>query len=723
MSFDFAKWLRERVGDNDLSCPLLNMTGVTPADEREWLVTNGMGSFASGSVLGANTRRYHGLLVASLDAPVRRTMMFSRIDEVAEVGGARVELACNYWGSGDVAPHGYKHLKAFTSKPTPTWVYALSGGTLVKQVMMLPKKQQVVVGYTWLPDGESKSSLKLELHLLANYRDFHSPTRGAQDWRFEQNLSGSGVNVKAFDSARQLRISFDSGTYKESGSWYWKYQWPREYDRGLDDHEDNYHLGTLEVELEAGKTVTLCGSLMAALGDENTNNSAAEHISAEDALKAVVAHQKELLRLAGNPENAMLRNLVLACDQFVVDRKSTQAHSIIAGYHWFGDWGRDSMISMPGLTLSTGRTDIARGILKTFGRYVSQGMLPNFFPDSGQEPEYNTLDATLWWAWSLYKYYQATGDLKFVGEQLPLLDSVVDWHRKGTRHGIKLDENDGLVAGGEPGVQLTWMDAKCGDLVVTPRQGKAVEINALWYNLLKTLEFFHRTLAPGAVQVSGNAASSLHQGAEADAVGATTVSAVIDNTVADTYSRLAEKTRQGFAQFWNVELGCYYDVIHEDGTRDASIRPNQVFALSLPFQCIDAEQAKSALEVVERELLTPKGLRTLAPGDPDYKGIYGCGLASANQYMRDITYHQGTVWPWLLGAWVDARIKVYGADESNKSFIRERLKGLATHLTEEGCVGSISEIFDGNAPHRDRGCIAQAWSVAELTRVLSEHHI
>lgn len=716
MSFDLTKWLREQVGDNDLECPPLDMSGAKPEDEREWLVTNGMGSFASGGILGANTRRYHGLLIASLDAPVRRTVMFTRMDEVVEVGGERVELATNHWAGGHVAPQGYKHLKAFTNRPTPTWVYAITGGVIVKQVMMQPKKQQVVVGYTWIPDGESKDSVKLTLHMLANYRDFHSPTRGANEWRFEQHISGNGVNVKAFDSARGLRISFDEGSYKGDGSWYWNYQWPREWERGLDDREDNYHLGALEVELTAGKTFTVCGSLLAPLGDELPT---AEHVSATNALKAVVGHQKELLRLAGNPKSAFLRNLVLACDQFVVDRKSTQAHSIIAGYHWFGDWGRDSMISMPGLTLTTGRADVARGILKTFGRYVSQGMLPNYFPDSGQEPEYNTLDATLWWAWSLYKYHQATGDLKFVKEQLPLLDSVVDWHRKGTRHHIKLDESDGLVAGGEPGVQLTWMDAKCGDFVVTPRQGKAVEINALWYNLLKTLEFFHRALAP----VGAGAARSLHQSAEADGVGATTLSAVVDNAAADTYARLAEKTRQGFAQFWNSERGCFYDVIRDDGSKDSSIRPNQLFALSLPFQCVTAEQAKSALEVVEKELLTPKGMRTLEPKDPEYKGIYGCGHASANQYLRDITYHQGTVWPWLLGAWVDARIKVHGSDESNKSFVREKLNGLEAHMTQEGCVGSISEIFDGDAPHRDRGCIAQAWSVAELTRVLAEHQI
>ncbi|MBI4532348.1 MAG: glycogen debranching protein, partial [Candidatus Melainabacteria bacterium] len=371
----------------------------------------------------------------------------------------------------------------------------------------------------------------------------------------------------------------------------------------------------------------------------------------------------------------------------VVDRYSTSGKSIIAGYHWFSDWGRDTMISLPGLTLSTGRAEVAREILKTFGQYLSQGMLPNTFPDSGMTPLYNTADATFWWAWALLKYFKATQDKEFVSTQLPLLDSVVTWHEKGTRYGLHVDPEDGLVTGGEAGVQLTWMDAKVGDYVVTSRQGKAVEINALWFNFLKILEYLYAT-------VGG------------------------DNS---KYTILANKVSSGFLAFWNPETSCLVDVLHQDGTRDTSVRPNQLIALSLPFDILPTDKARSVLAVVEQELLTPMGLRTLSPKDPVYKGRYGEWKPVASQYDRDITYHQGTVWPWLLGPWVDARIKIWGATKENFQYVAEHLQGIRRHIVGEAGLGYVSEIFDGDVPHHACGSIAQAWSSAELLRVLTDY--
>ncbi len=403
----------------------------------------------------------------------------------------------------------------------------------------------------------------------------------------------------------------------------------------------------------------------------------------------MAAHHRELLKAAGPPVSEDVKRLVIGADSFIVERRSTASDSIIAGYHWFADWGRDSMISLVGLALYSGRPQIAAGILRTFGHYLSEGMLPNNFPDSGMTPHYNTADATLWWAWALHEYHLATGDASLVVEQIPLLESVVAWHLKGTRYHLHVDPADGLISGGEPGVQLTWMDAKVGDYVVTPRTGKAVEINALWFNFLKVLEKLVATAGGDATK----------------------------------YGELAAKVRKGFQAFWNAEAGCLFDVIREDGTTDASIRPNQLLAVSLPFELVSAEQGRSILGVVERELLTPAGLRSLAPGDPAYHGRYGDGKPVANQYDRDITYHQGTVWPWLLGPWVDARVKLHGHGAENLSFIREKLAHIKWHVMGEAGQGSVSEIFDGDAPHAPCGCIAQAWSVAELIRVLTKYKL
>lgn len=459
----------------------------------------------------------------------------------------------------------------------------------------------------------------------------------------------------------------------------------------------------LEATLRSGQSVTIFGAVDDVL-----------YRTIDDVVKISWTHKKQLLTLASTSTVPVEHDiqalgtsalLTLAADDFIVRRQSTRSNSIIAGYHWFSDWGRDSMISLPGLALSTGRARAARSVLETFGAYLSEGMLPNFFPDSGQAPQYNTSDATLWWASALLRYYRETTDTQFVREQLPLLESVVEWHQKGTRHGLKMDPDDGLITAGDASVQLTWMDAKVGDLVVTPRSGKAVEINALWYNFLKTIEFLYCATGSAGLHESPPGKPGL--------VGASRKS--------EYYSEIAELVKSNFSKFWNDKAGCFYDYIRDDGVADKSIRPNQLLAASLTFPVATQAQAKSMLDVVESDLLTPKGLRTLSPHDLAYKGNYGDGKEHANQYDRDITYHQGTVWPWLFGPWVDSRIYAYGNEPENYKFIAEKLAPIFDHVLSEGCVGSVSEIFDGDAPHQPRGCVAQAWSVAELLRILKDY--
>lgn len=671
MSFDFIAWLKCQAGPYELDIPCIDVSNKTADDKREWLIANGLGSFASGNIWGANTRRYHGLGVFALQPPGERTVILSRLDEVAD----GVPLSTNLWTSGAVNPGGYRNAAAFTIYPVPTWLFQLPGGYLIKQVGMLPGKQEVIVGYTWT----GQAPLHLTLKVLVNCRDFHAETRGSNEWRFLQDVQPSRVKMRAYASAPELTVAFSRGLYVQEPCWYWNYYWPREHERGLGFREDCFHAGRLEVSLEPGASVTLHAGLDSALLPG----------SIDQVVRDVALHHNHLIALAGWPVSQDARRLVLAADQFLSVRQSTASETIVAGYHWFADWGRDSMVSLPGLALATGRYNIASGILKTFGQYLSEGMLPNNFPDSGRTPHYNTIDATFWWAWALLKYYQNTSDDVFVSSQLPLLEDVVTWHLKGTRYNIHVDPADGLVSGGQPDVQLTWMDAKVGDYVVTPRSGKAVEINALWFNFLKILEHL--------LSISGG-----------------------DGT---KFGAMAETVRVGFQSFWNGEAGCLYDVIREDGWKDGSVRPNQLLAISLPYKLVTREQAKSILTKVEAELLTPVGLRSLSPKDPAYKGNYGGGKDVANQFERDITYHQGTVWPWLLGPWVDARMKIHGNGEDNRRLVANQLATIRRHILGEAGLGTISEIFDGNQPHSARGCIAQAWSVAELLRVFTEYNL
>ncbi|HUJ27328.1 MAG TPA: amylo-alpha-1,6-glucosidase [Myxococcales bacterium] len=624
----------------------------------EWLETNGAGGFAMGTVAGTNTRRYHALLVASLRPPVDRHVLLSRLDEVVSADGLPdVALASNQY-PGTIAPQGYTHLIEFRLDPFPTWVFDVGGAHVEKQLFMVPGEQAVVVQY------RATRPRRLSVSPFLAFRDYHSLTHANGsldgDVREERTPGALVLRIKPYASLPELSLHASPGAhFQRDGCWYFDNEYLVELDRGLDFREDLWKAGTLALQLEQNRPAFI----VAAIGSRRFD--AAEVA----ALEAQVREQRRGRDM-----------LDLAADQFIA-RRADGKPTLMAGFPWFTDWGRDTMISLPGIFLARGKLDQARDVLRGFLAHLDGGLIPNRFPDSPtEEPEYNTVDATLWMFQAVFGFLESGGDARFLRDDFyPAAKQIIDWHIRGTRHGIRVDPSDRLLAAGEPGVQLTWMDAKVGDRVVTPRHGKPVEINALWHNALRLMARWGRALGdePAASRFAVEAAM-----------------------VAGSFQRA----------FWNRERGCLLDVVGPD---DPAIRPNQLIALSLPFPLLNAEQRKSVVRVVERELLTPVGLRTLATSDPAYIGRYGGGGA-----QRDGAYHQGTVWPWLLGPYVRAYLAAFGRDDDTVRHCRGLLRGLEQHLSE-ACLGSVSEVFDGDAPHRPGGAPAQAWSVAELIRLLA----
>jgi len=645
---------------------------------KEWLVTNGLGGYAAGTLGGAATRRYHGLLVAALRPPVERTVMISSLDARARCGDSTAVLSTNEFADGTVAPEGFRHLTAFRLEGTlPVWTWLVGDAVLEQRVWMVHGRHTTWVSYTLV---HASAPLDIELSPLCTYRDYHWHHRGADN--YQVRYFAGGLEITAFPGARPYRVLLESGQAEPASDWYWNIRHREEGARGLDEVEDLFRPAILRTRLLPGQSVGI--ALTADDGEPG---------SAQDSLRAEQDRQRGLLSAAATaaapratPPPAWVGQLVLAADQFIVARGDA-GQSVIAGYPWFSDWGRDTMIALPGLALATGRPATAASILRTFARHVSDGMLPNRFPDAGEAPEYNTVDATLWYFVAIDAYLSATGDTLLRRDLYPLLKDIVAWHLRGTRYGIRVDPSDGLLAAGEPGVQLTWMDAKVGDWVVTPRTGKCVEINALWFNVLAIM----RELAA----------------AEGDEPGR------------KNYAALVARVARSFDErFWDERRGYLRDVVDgtegepgADGRRhDAALRPNQILAVSLPHPLLDADRRRQVVDVCARHLWTPVGLRSLAASDPRYIGVYGGG-----QRERDGAYHQGTVWSWLLGPFVSAHYRAYG----DASAALRYLDGVAGHL-REGCIGQISEIFDGDAPGAPRGCFAQAWGVAELLRTWSE---
>jgi len=646
---------------------------LAAAELREWLVTNGIGGYTSATVAGSQTRRYHGLLIAALQPPVGRTQLVSAIDEIAYYLGTDYSLATHRWSSGAVDPRGFLHLESFHLEGTiPVWTYALADALLEKRVWMRQGQNTTYIQYTL---ARGSSAMEMELKALVNYRDFHSLT-DARDWRMRIEQVEHGVMVLAFEGATPFYLKSLAATCEPRHEWYLGCYLAEETARGLDDHEDRLFAALFRAKLEVGATVTFVATreANASLDGETAR---AEHEN--HAAKLFQLWQEKSEALASEAPS-WLWQLILAADQFIVNRglpEEPDGRSIIAGYHWFGDWGRDTMIALPGLTLSTGRPDVARKILLAFSRYVHEGMLPNNFPDVGGTPEYNTVDAALWYFEAIRRYFAATQDDVTLQKLFPVLATIIDAHVKGTRYSIHVDSADGLLYAGGPGVQLTWMDAKIGDWVVTPRIGKPVEVNALWISALETMAVFAKLLAKRG----------------------------------DAYETLAAQARKSFQRFWNAARGCCYDVIDSPGIgNDASLRPNQILAVSLPVSTLSLEQQKSVVEVCARNLLTSHGLRSLAPGEPGYTGHYG-----GSPRDRDAAYHQGTVWGWLLGPFALAHYRVYRDRAAALRF----LEPLGRQIYSSG-LGTLSEIFDGDPPFTPRGCIAQAWTVAEVLRAWKE---
>jgi len=631
---------------------------------REWLETNGLGGFASSTIIGLNTRRYHGLLTAATRVPVGRMVLLSKLEETVVIGGQRFDLAANRY-PGVVHPQGYQYMKSFRLDPFPVFTYRVAGLEIEKTVFMAHGENTTVIEYEARGD---RPDCSLELRPLIAFRDYHSTTHCNTALNPFVAMEPGLAVVTPYEGLPALYCAHDAEEIETAGSWYYNFEYDIERERGLDYREDLFNPFMVRFNLSHRHFATVIAS------------TARCEVAQAARLRISETDRRAKLVQASPSEDSLVRSLVGAADHFIVQRQEFK--TIIAGYHWFCDWGRDTMISLPGLTLITGRQDAARSILLAFAKMADRGMLPNRFPDAGEPPEYNTVDASLWFVEAVRRLLKYSGDYEFIRDQFyPKLVEIIDWYARGTRYNIHVD-TDGLVECGAEGTQLTWMDAKVGDWVVTPRRGKPVEIQALWYNALRIVE------------------------ALAEKFGET--------ETGRRCNQMAAQASQSFnSLFWNQQAACLYDVVHGE-TRDGAIRPNQIFAASLAHSMLSPARSRAVVEVVQRELLTPYGLRTLAPGDPQYRPRY-----EGDQRSRDGAYHQGTVWPWLLGPFLSAYLKTNGHTPKAREQARQWLSAIEPHLSEAG-LGQISEICDGDAPHHPRGCIAQAWSVAEILRALVE---
>ena len=670
--------------------------------DREWYVTNGLGGYAAGSLAGATTRSYHGLLVAALRPPVERDVLVTKIDETVELPGNRArKLGVNEYSDGTIDPQGYRYLDAFWLEgDVPCFRYRLDEGiSLEKRIWMEYGRNTTYVQYA-LAAAQAAAArmtpLTLTLAPFCVYRNHHSTTRGDAGWHFLVEDQGNRCRVRAYDGAPAcFLVMGPSARFSPAGDWYWGVKHRRDTERGLPDSDDVYQPGTFSVQIAPGERVTLVLSTEPEPGAEP---GGPQHERAVERAWARHQERAQQLLLAANQSNDGLpeqdpvyARLALAADQFIVARPaeagggqpgslqeafSSDRKTIIAGYPWFADWGRDSMISLPGLLISTGRYKEARGLLKAFASYTHAGLIPNRFPDGGEAPEYNTIDGTLWMFHALDHYLAATGDWSLLSELFLTLSGIIDRHVEGTIYGIGVDASDGLLRGGTPGVQLTWMDAKVGDWVVTARHGKPVEVNALWYYALTCMETWAERFSLDAAR----------------------------------FGLLRAKVRENFnRRFWYEAGGYLYDVVDVEGVagcNDASLRPNQLYAAQLAPSLLSEEQRRSILQKVTVSLLTPMGLRSLSPEDPSY-----CRRFNGPQPERDGAYHRGTVWPWLMGAYID----VYLAVNKDRAGARALLQPLVQHLWDT-CAGTISEVAEPEPPFTPAGCFAQAWSVAEVLR-------
>jgi predicted glycogen debranching enzyme len=636
------------------------------AIQREWLETNGLGGWAGSSLIGCSTRRYHGLLIAATNPPTERMALLSKLDESIVINNTRYELGTNQYDGNVIHPRDNQFLQAFDKDIFPSWTFNVNGIALKKTIAMVHNENTTLIMYDVV---EASTAFSLELLPLISARGYHSLQHAYNNMWWDAHFEDGIFKNQPHEEAPLIYISVPGSSYRHEPRWFNKFNYAVEIYRGQDYEEDLFNHGIITVNLKEGDSIGIIVSTVDPAGRD-----------AHQLFNDEMTRRKSLLTDKTNDET--VQQLTLAADQFIVKRDE-DLKTVIAGYHWFTDWGRDTMISLPGLCLSTGRFDDAKKIIAAFAKSVSMGMLPNRFQDNGEAPEYNNVDGTLWYFIAVNKYLQATRDERFVlNDVLPVLKNIIDWHHKGTRYHIH-EEADGLLYSGEAGVQLTWMDAKVGDWVVTSRTGKAVEIQALWYNALRIFE--------NLLRLNKEAAA------------------------ADTVNEKAALTKESFCKlFWNEEANYLYDVI-EGQYRDASLRPNQLFAISLPYMLVSDKQAAVIIKIIGEKLYTPVGLRSLSPDDEKYIGVYG-----GDAMHRDAAYHQGTVWSWLLGPYVDALIKIN--EQGAKAEAMQVIENFKYHLNE-GCIGSVSEIFDGDAPHHPRGCVAQAWGVGEILRMIKDYEL
>jgi len=635
--------------------------------QKEWLLTNGIGGFANSTIIGANTRRYHGLLVASLKPPVSRHLILSKIDESITVGDETFNLF-SYEVPGFIMK-GYHHMEGFEREPLPKFIYRVGEVYIEKTVSMVYGENTVAVVY-YVRSGQD--SVNLKLTPLVNFRDYHHCSK-KENLCFDRTIAGEDLirlKPKYYDIDISLFCS-EGGFKPMDYSWFYNMDYAIERERGIASTEDHYIPGYFEINIEPNreKYITVIATVE-------------KQLKLKDGLKIInneIERLDALVKKAGY-DDEFSKTLVKSADSFIVHRESTNAKTIIAGYPWFTDWGRDTMIALPGITLVTKRFDDAKDILYTFSKYVKDGLIPNMFPDEGNEPPYNSVDAPLWYFEAVNKYINYTKDYDFVEENIyDGLMQIVNSFEKGTKFDIRMDD-DYLITAGNEHTQLTWMDAKVGDWVVTPRHGKAVEINALWYNALRIMGVL-----------------SEHFGESSK-----------------YYTELAEKVKKSFERkFWNEEKKCLYDCLTPTHSDD-KVRPNQIMAVSLSYPVIEGEMAKSVVNKVYKELYTANGLRSLSPKCREYVGIY-----IGDQYRRDGAYHQGTVWTWPLGHFITAYLRVNDYSDKAKKDAIGFIEAIKDHL-KDACIGSISEIFDGDEPLIPRGCYAQAWSVAEVLRAYIE---
>jgi predicted glycogen debranching enzyme len=669
---------------------------------REWLVTNGLGGYASGTLAGVPTRRYHGLLVAALPAPVGRILLLGQLSEVLRLAnGLIVRLGGEPLGGTGAEPPDGSHLRELRLEAgLPIWRYQVGDYAIEKRVFLAHLQNTVYVLYRL---SAGPDAVRLEVHPTVHFRPHDAPVSTPLGTPYVLTVTGDRYELaSSWPALPALRLWLAGAepTFTVAGRRLAGVRYEVEEKRGYEAVGELWCPGFFAADLapgDAGEEAALVAS-----------TEAWETLRAMPPREALAAESERRERLVelGDPRarSGTPAELALAADQFVITpgrsedaararAAGDEARSLIAGYHWFTDWGRDTMISLEGLTLVTGRHVEAGYVLRTFARHLRDGLIPNLFPEGGREGQYHTADASLWFFHALDRYLAATGDRETLALLLPALVDIVEHHLAGTRFGIAVDPADGLLRQGAADLPLTWMDAKVGDWVVTPRRGKAVEINALWYNAL--------CLLAGWLRQSGSGSGSGGDGDGGAPAGGGAAGA-------ERAGELARRARESFnRRFWYAAGGYLYDVVDGERGDDPSCRPNQVFALSLPHPVLAPERWQAVFETVRRRLLTPLGLRTLAPGDPDYKPAYDGDLRA-----RDAAYHQGTVWAWLIGPFVDAWLRVNPGDLAGAHAL---LQGFVPHLGE-GCLGSIAEIFDAEPPWTPRGCVAQAWSVAEVLR-------